>query len=99
MSKPQATGFIRVRERADGPVFYAQIRTPDGRRLQPRLGRAWLKRSRPPEGYLTRADAEVRLAAILAGEDTDVPTVPKVGATFADAAAEWLRFVEFDRKR
>ena len=30
----KASGFVRVMERAGGPVFYALIRTADGRRLQ-----------------------------------------------------------------
>lgn len=57
----KGSGFVRVIERRDGPVFYALIRTADGRRLQRRLGPAWEKRSRPLAGYLTRAQAEARL--------------------------------------
>jgi integrase len=94
-----ATGFVRVVPRATGPTFYAQIRTPDGRRMQRKLGPAWLKRSAPPDGHLSRADAEARLAAILRGEDNAITTVPPSGATFEDAAREWLRYVEHDRRR
>ena len=73
MSKPAGpSGFVRVLERAGGPVFYAQIRTADGKRLQRALGRAWTKRSRPPAGYITRAQAELQLAEILAGRDPEV---------------------------
>ena len=69
MSTPKATGYVRTIQRAAGPVYYAHIRTVDGRRLQPKLGPAWLKRSRPPQGHLTPAMAEAELAEILAGEN------------------------------
>ena len=97
----QATGFVRVLERASGPVFYAQIRTADGRRLQRRLGPVWSKRSRPPEGYMTRAQAELRLAEMLAGRDSGVEIEPPPGAevTFGQACEEWMRYVTVDRKR
>lgn len=98
-SHPKPTGFVRTLSRATGPVYYAQIRTADGRRLQRKLGRAWTKRSRPPAGYLTPKDAEARLALILTGEDTEVRTVAPTGVTFAEAAMEWLRYVEHDRQR
>ncbi len=99
MSIPEATGHLRVIARGDKPSYYAQIRTVDGRRLTRKLGPVWSKRSRPPAGYLTHAEAERRLAAILAGEDADVQVVVPEGATFAQAAEEWLRWVEFDRCR
>ncbi len=102
MSKaPGPTGFVRVIERAAGPVFYASIRAADGKRLQRRLGPAWQKRSRPPAGHLTRSQAELRLAEILAGRDPDVAVEPQPGGdvTFGQACREWMRYVEFDRKR
>ena len=99
MSIAQATGYVRVIERATGPVYYAHIRTADGRRLQRRLGRVWPRRSRPPAGYLTAKEADGRLAAILAGEDATVPTIRPAGATFAQAAEEWITFVANDRRR
>ena len=77
----------------------AQLRLPDGTRPQRRLGQAWLKRSRPPSGYITRAQAQSRLKAILAGDDHSVQVVPPSGATFENAAEEWLRYTEHDRKR
>jgi integrase len=97
----RSTGFVRIVERAGGPVFYAQVRTADGRRLQRRLGRAWTKRSRPPEGYITRAKAELQLAEMLAGRDPNVAVEPQPGdeVTFGQACREWMRYVELDRKR
>ena len=54
----EATGHLRTIDRKSGPVFYAAIRLSDGSRRQRRIGRAWLKRSRPPEGHLTHSQAE-----------------------------------------
>ena len=54
MNTPKATGYLRTIERASGPVYYAQVRLPDGGRLQRRLGRAWTTRSRPPRATSPR---------------------------------------------
>ena len=99
MSTANPTGYVRTIKRASGPVFYAHIRTADGRRLQRKLGPAWLTRSRPPRGHVTRAQAEAQLAEIMAGENPTVIVAPASGATFAHAAREWLRYVEHDRER
>ncbi len=100
-AKRRPTGFIRVISLASGEAFYAQLRTPDGRRLQRRLGWVWAKRSRPPQGHLTRSQAETRLQAMLGGEDASVPVnaPPEVAPTFGAAGREWLAYVEHDRKR
>ena len=97
----QASGFVRQVERKSGTVFYAQLRLANGQRLQRRLGLAWKKRSRPPAGYLTRAQAEARLQEILAGKDESIPIAARPGseATFGMAATEWMHYVEHDRKR
>ncbi len=97
----KATGFVREIERRDGPVFYALLRMPDGRRLQRRLGPAWAKRSRPPAGHLTRAQAEARLEAMLNGQDEAVPVeIPAgLGVTFGRIGREHLDYIENDRKR
>ena len=102
MSKaPGPSGFVRAIERSGGPVFYAQIRTAAGKRLQRRLGPAWLKRSRPPEGFLTRAQAEIELEEILSGRNAAVKVEPRPGddVTFRQACEDWMRYAEFDRKR
>lgn len=98
MSTAKTTGYLHVIQRKDGPVYYAHVRLPDGSRLQRRLGRVWAKRSRPPEGHLTRAQAEARLAAILTGQDPDVNVAP-TQCTFAQACDDWLAYIEHDRKR
>ena len=73
----EASGFIREVELKGGTAFYAQLRLADGRRIQRRLGWAWTKRSRPPAGYLTRAQAEARLQKILIGQDESVPLLER----------------------
>lgn len=100
-SRRRPSGFVRLIERADGAVFYAQIRTADGKRLQRRLGPAWSKRSRPPAGSLTRGQAESMLEEMLAGRSSTVQVEPQPGddVTFRQACDEWLRYVEHDRKR
>jgi integrase len=98
MSTAKTTGYLHVIQRKDGPVYYAHVRLPDGSRLQRRLGPVWAKRSRPPEGHLTRAQAEGRLAAILTGQDPAVNVTP-TGSTFGQACDDWLSYIEHDRKR
>ena len=99
MNTAKPTGHVRLIERKSGPVYYAKLKLPDGREPQRRLGRAWLKRSRPPEGYITPSQADEALQRLLRGEDETLPIASPSGATFAIAAREWLRYVEHDRKR
>jgi len=95
-----ATGHVFRIERVRGPAWYAKYRLPDGRQIQKKLGPAWTDRGRPPTGYFTKRLAEAWLRSTL--EDARRGTLPgmvRSGATFADAAAEWLRFIEEDRAR
>jgi integrase len=92
------TGYVRIIERQDGPVFYAKLKLPDGTQPQRRLGRAWTKRTRPPEGYLTPGQAESQLAAMLAGEDPSLNINPS-NVTFAMACHERLRYLRDDKGR
>ena len=98
MSTANPTGYLNTIQRKGGPVYYVHVRLPDGARLQRRLGRAWTMRSRPPAGYLTRSQAEGRLAEILAGRDPDVNVRP-TRCTFRQACDDWLSYIEYDRKR
>jgi integrase len=97
-SRRQASGHVRLVKRARGAVFYAAIRLADGRRLQRRIGRAWLSRSRPPAGYITRPQAEARLRDILVGADPGI-SIAGSGVTFGVAAESWLAYIRDDRKR
>lgn len=83
-----------------GPRWYAKYRLPDGRQVQKALGPAWRKRGRPPEGYFTKQTAEAWLREVLDQARRGTPPgMVRSGATFADAAEEWLRFVEQERGR
>ena len=93
-----ASGHVRLIEGKRGPVFYAALRLPDGGRMQRRLGRAWLSRSRPPAGYITRSQAEAKLEAILSGADESVP-IRGSAVTFGQIAETWFAYVRDDRKR
>jgi integrase len=101
----RATGHVRLRRGQNGPVWYARYRLPDGRQRQRRLGFAWeekpgkAKQGRPPDGWFTRRTAKAELEKVLeranAGKlDGQRPLDP----TFADAATEFLRYVEQVRR-
>ncbi|MBV9167862.1 MAG: site-specific integrase [Solirubrobacterales bacterium] len=94
------TGHVFRVERRRGPQWYAKFRLPDGRQVQKRIGPAWTERGRPPAGYFTKRLAEDWLRRTL--DDVRRGTLPgmvRSGATFADAAAEYLRYVAKDRGR
>ena len=61
MAGAKATGYVRIVQRKSGPVAYAKLKLPDGTQPCPKLGKLWIKRTRPPGGYLTRGMAEARL--------------------------------------
>ena len=88
-------------KRKSGDRWMAKWRDASGQH-QRVLGRAWTSRGRPPEGYLTKQAAQRELDAILADARRGqllAPSRPASGVTFAEAAAEWLRYVEHDRQR
>jgi integrase len=95
-----ATGHVRLARRKRGDQWYVKYRLPDGRQVQKRLGPAHTGRGRPPAGYFTRRTAEEALQAILTdARRGTLAGMTTTGASFADAAAEWLRYVEYDRGR
>ena len=97
--RPPSGHVFRV-ERARRPVWYAKYRLPDGRQVQKKLGPAWTDRGRPAAGYFTKRLAEDWLRRTLdEARRGTLPGMVQTGATFADAAAEWIRYVEQDRLR
>jgi integrase len=85
-------------ERTRGPVWYMKYRLPDGRQVQKKLGPAWTDRGRPAAGYFTKRLAEDVLRTVLhEARRGTLPGMIRSGATFADAAAEYLRYCEQDR--
>ncbi len=89
--------------RVDGkrrPIWYAKYRLPSGRQVQRKIGPAWTGRSLPPPGHYTRVTAYDWLRRTLDEARRGVlPGMVQTGATFADAAAEFLRYIEKDRAR
>ncbi len=95
--QPPSGHVFRV-ERKRGPVWYAKYRLPDGRQVQRRIGPAWTERGRPAVGYLTKRTAEAWLDELLhEARRGTLAGMVQSGATFADAAAEYLRYAEHDR--
>ncbi|HEY3434826.1 MAG TPA: tyrosine-type recombinase/integrase, partial [Solirubrobacterales bacterium] len=68
--------------------------------MQRKIGPAWTERGRPPAGYYTKRGAEDWLRKVLneAREGT-LPGIVKTDVNFAEAADEWLRYIEHDRGR
>ena len=92
------TGHVLLRKGKRGSVYYLKYRLADGRQVKRRLGFAWIERGRPPSGYFTQRMAEETLQAILTdARRGTLAGMKTTGAKFADASAEWLRYVEHDR--
>jgi integrase len=92
------SGHIYLKHGPRGSSWYYRGRLPHETRK--RLGPAWTGKGRPPAGYLTRKTAEQALAEVLAdARRGTLADAVKTGATFDDASAEWLRYIEHDRKR
>jgi integrase len=97
--RPPSGHVFRAR-RTRGDSWYAKYRLPDGRQVQKKLGPAWTERGRPPAGYFTKRTAEDWLRRTLdEARRGTLPGMVQTGATFADAAAEYLRYIERDRGR
>ena len=92
------SGHVYREEGKRRPVWYAKYRLPDGRQVKKRLGPAWTDRGRPAAGYFTKRTAEGWLRDTLdEARRGTLPGMVRTGATFADAAAEWLRYAEQER--
>jgi integrase len=97
--RPVSGHVFRV-ERTRGPVWYAKYRLPDGRQVQKKLGPAWTSRGRPANGYFTKRTAEDWLRDVLdQARRGTLPGLVRTGVTFAQAAEEYLHWLEHDRAR
>jgi integrase len=94
----RATGHVKLAERKRGDQWYVKYRRPDGRQVERKLGPAWTGNGRPPVGYYTRRTAEEALQAILTDLRRGIGASGRSSATFADAATEYLRYVEHVRQ-
>ena len=101
----RVTGHLKLIERREGDVWYVKTRVPGRSPEQTtrRLAPAHLAGGKPRFGHLTRRQAQDALADLLAGERRKVGEGTydhqPDGATFADAAAGYLRHVEHVKGR
>jgi integrase len=94
------SGHVYRYEGRRGPVWRAKYRLPDGRQVHRTIGPAWTERGRPRAGWFTKRAAEAWLRDVL--EQARAGTLPgmvRTGVTFADACADYLRYVEADLDR
>ncbi len=93
------SGNVFQVKRARGTKWYARWRAPG---LGPHgakqcLGPAWSGKGRCPEGYWTRRKAEAWLQEKLTDLRREGPPT-ETGATFNQAATEYLRYVEHEKQ-
>ena len=96
------SGHIRRIKRDSGDRWRAKWRDAAGVEHKKVLGRVWTGKGQAREGYLTKLQADRMLDELLVEARKVGPGARRaVGqqVTFADAAAEWLRYVEHDRGR
>jgi integrase len=97
------SGFVFRLEKTRGASWWAKYRLPDGTQVKRKIGPVWTGRGRPAEGHFTKRLAEDWLhdrledlrASDVAASGLSAPA--RVSVTFAEAAAEYLRFSEEDR--
>jgi integrase len=92
------SGCVILRKGSRGSVYYLKYRLADGRQVKRRLGEAWTQRGRAPAGYYTARTAAEALQAVLTdARRGTLAGMTTIDAKFADASAEWLRYVQHDR--
>jgi integrase len=95
-----ASGHVCRRHGARGDVWYAKYRLPGGRQVKRRIGPAWTERGRPAQGFFTKRTAEAWLSEVLEqARRGELAGMVRTGASFADAAEEYLRWLREDRQR
>jgi hypothetical protein len=101
----RVTGHLKLIQRREGPVWHVKTRVPGRTPEQTtrRLAPAHTGGGKPRAGHLTRRQAEDALADILTAERRHVRQGAydhqPDGATFAEAAAGFLRHVEHVKGR
>lgn len=90
MSK--VTGSLDLRRGKRGDVFHAKLRV-DGKARMKKIGPAWTERGKPPPGHFTKRQAKARLEELKVDLSREAGPAGESGATFKDAAAEFLRYV------
>ena len=91
-------GHVFRLDGARGPSGTRSTACRTAARSRSKIGPAWTERGRPPAGYFTKRTAEAWLREVLdEARRGTLPGMVRTGATFADAAAEFLRYVADDR--
>src|SRR5262249_37949020 len=94
------SGHIFRHDGARRSVWRAKYRLPPGRQVQKTIGPVWTERGRPRAGYFTKRGAEAWLRETPDQARAGVlPGMIRTGVSFADACAEYLRYVEHDLDR
>jgi integrase len=84
------SGQVYLVDRQSGARWYVKWRDANGDHRK-RLGRAWTRKGTPPAGYLREREAIEQLQEILVQARAGEASRQRTGATFANAAEEWLR--------
>jgi hypothetical protein len=77
------------------PVWVLRYRLPSGKDSRRTLGKAWLKASRPPANFMTRAQAEATAQRFL---DEHATTLPDDRRTLRRALDDFIAHSERERK-
>lgn len=77
------------------PVWVLRYRLPSGKDSRKTLGKAWVKASRPPANFMTKAQAEAAGQAFL---DEHASSVPDDRRTLRRALDDFIAYSERERK-
>jgi hypothetical protein len=92
-AETQASYSIHTRELRSGPVLEVYFRH-HGKQVHRRIGPAWTRRGRPPEGYFDKAAAYDRARTIIAEHMAAAAEPRSSGPTFRDVAHGYLQWLE-----
>lgn len=93
MSAHRPTGSLRLVSGKRGDVWYARLRR-DGKQTDKRIGPAWTKRGRCPDGHLTEAAANAKLHEMLTAPDA---RPEQAARTFRQACDAYLLHREHEK--
>jgi hypothetical protein len=93
-------GAVRLSTEHNGrrrarPVWVLRYRLPSGKDSRKTLGKAWIKPSRPPAGFMTKAQADADGQRFLDGHATSVPEDRR---TLAIALEDFIARSERERR-
>jgi integrase len=71
------------------PVWLMRYRLPSGKDSRPVLGKAWTKKGRPAEGYMSEAEALLRAQSFISDHAADTPGVRRTFRAALEAFLSW----------